>query len=56
MEYIASNLKVQKQLISSENILFIQDIDGVCDQPDLWMGTRAAAHAPGQRRGSPRGL
>lgn len=30
MEYIASNLKVQKQLISSKNILFIQDIDGVC--------------------------
>ena len=30
MEYIESNLKVQKQLISSKNILFIQDIDGVC--------------------------
>ena len=30
MEYMASNLKVQKQLISSQNILFIQDIDGVC--------------------------
>ena len=30
MEYMASNLKVQKQLISSKNILFIQDIDGVC--------------------------
>jgi len=30
MEYIDSNLKVQKQLISSKNILFIQDIDGVC--------------------------
>ncbi len=27
---MASNLKVQKQLISSNNILFIQDIDGVC--------------------------
>ena len=27
---MASNLKVQKQLISSKNILFIQDIDGVC--------------------------
>ena len=25
-----SNLKVQKELISSKNILFIQDIDGVC--------------------------
>jgi len=30
MEYMASNLNEQKQLISSENILFIQDIDGVC--------------------------
>jgi len=30
MDYIASNLKVQKQLISSKNILIIQDIDGVC--------------------------
>ncbi len=30
MEYMASNLKVQKQLIHSKNILFIQDIDGVC--------------------------
>ena len=30
MEYMASNLKVQKELISSKNILFIQDIDGVC--------------------------
>ena len=30
MEHMASNLKVQKQLISSKNILFIQDIDGVC--------------------------
>ena len=30
MEYRTSNLKVQKQLISSKNILFIQDIDGVC--------------------------
>ncbi len=30
MEYIASNLNEQKQLISSKNILFIQDIDGVC--------------------------
>ena len=30
MKYMASNLKVQKQLISSKNILFIQDIDGVC--------------------------
>jgi len=30
MEYMASNLKVQKQLISSKNILIIQDIDGVC--------------------------
>jgi len=27
---MASNLKVQKQLISSQSILFIQDIDGVC--------------------------
>jgi len=30
MEYMASNLNEQKQLISSKNILFIQDIDGVC--------------------------
>ncbi len=30
MEYMTSNLKIQKQLISSKNILFIQDIDGVC--------------------------
>ena len=30
MEYITINLKVQKQLISSKNILIIQDIDGVC--------------------------
>jgi len=30
MEDMKSNLKVQKQLISSKNILFIQDIDGVC--------------------------
>jgi len=30
MEYMASNLNKQKQLISSKNILFIQDIDGVC--------------------------
>ena len=30
MDYMESNLKVQKQLISSKNILFIQDIDGVC--------------------------
>ena len=30
MEYIANNLKIQKKLISSKNILFIQDIDGVC--------------------------
>ena len=30
MEYMTSNLKVQKQLISSKNILIIQDIDGVC--------------------------
>ena len=30
MEYIARNLKAQKQLISSKNILIIQDIDGVC--------------------------
>ena len=30
MEYMSSNLKVQKQLISSKNILIIQDIDGVC--------------------------
>ena len=30
MEFMESNLKVQKQLISSTNILFIQDIDGVC--------------------------
>jgi glucosylglycerol 3-phosphatase len=30
MEYMESNLEVQKQLISSKNILFIQDIDGVC--------------------------
>ena len=27
---MASNLKAQKQLISSKNILIIQDIDGVC--------------------------
>ena len=27
---MTSNLKVQKQLISSKNILIIQDIDGVC--------------------------
>jgi len=27
---MASNLNEQKQLISSKNILFIQDIDGVC--------------------------
>ena len=30
MEYMASSLKAQKQLISSKNILIIQDIDGVC--------------------------
>ena len=30
MEYMAINLNEQKQLISSKNILFIQDIDGVC--------------------------
>ncbi len=30
MEYMTSNLKAQKQLISSKNILIIQDIDGVC--------------------------
>ena len=30
MEYMASSLNEQKQLISSKNILFIQDIDGVC--------------------------
>ena len=30
MEYMASNLNEQKQLIYSKNILFIQDIDGVC--------------------------
>ena len=30
MKYMASNLKGQKQLISSKNILIIQDIDGVC--------------------------
>ena len=30
MEYMASNSNEQKQLISSKNILFIQDIDGVC--------------------------
>ena len=30
MEYMASNLKAQKQLISSKNILIIQDLDGVC--------------------------
>ena len=30
MKYMASNLNKQKQLISSKNILFIQDIDGVC--------------------------
>ena len=30
MEYMESNLNEQKQLISSKNILFIQDIDGVC--------------------------
>ena len=30
MEKVKNNLNVQKQLISSKNILFIQDIDGVC--------------------------
>ncbi len=30
MEYIASHLKIQKQLIFSKDILVIQDIDGVC--------------------------
>jgi len=30
MEFERNNLNVQKQLISSKNILFIQDIDGVC--------------------------
>jgi len=30
MENLRNNLNIQKQLISSENILFIQDIDGVC--------------------------
>ena len=30
MDYMARDLKVQKQLISSKNILIIQDIDGVC--------------------------
>jgi len=30
MEYKKNNLENQKQLISYENILFIQDIDGVC--------------------------
>ena len=30
MEYIKNNLKVKEQLISSKNILLIQDIDGVC--------------------------
>ena len=30
MKYMESNLEAQKQLISSENILIIQDIDGVC--------------------------
>ena len=30
MEYMKSNLKAQKHLISSKNILIIQDIDGVC--------------------------
>ena len=30
MKYMESNLKAQKQLISSKNILIIQDIDGVC--------------------------
>ena len=30
MENMESNLNEQKQLISSKNILFIQDIDGVC--------------------------
>ncbi len=30
MEYMESNLKAQQQLISSKNILIIQDIDGVC--------------------------
>ena len=30
MKYMASNLNEQKQLISYKNILFIQDIDGVC--------------------------
>ncbi len=30
MEYKGSNLRLQKNLISTKNILFIQDIDGVC--------------------------
>ena len=30
MEDIGSNFNIQKNIISSENILFIQDIDGVC--------------------------
>ena len=30
MKDISNNLRVQKQLISSKSILFIQDIDGVC--------------------------
>ena len=30
MEHMANNLNEQKQLISSKNFLFIQDIDGVC--------------------------
>ncbi|MDA9701258.1 glucosylglycerol 3-phosphatase [Prochlorococcus sp. AH-736-L23] len=30
MEYMASKLNEQKQIISSKNILLIQDIDGVC--------------------------
>ncbi len=30
MEYKKNNLENQKQLISYKNILFIQDIDGVC--------------------------
>ena len=30
MEYMRNNLNLKKQLISSKNILLIQDIDGVC--------------------------
>ena len=30
MEFKKNNLNTHEQIISSENILFIQDIDGVC--------------------------